>query len=291
MKTKSNKKFEKLVQKVWQANLNNIYSNDLTYLRKNLTLHNFSYFQKFLKEGEKDSFNSPRTQLVWRVLSLAPKYFVAGDSLTNFKEVLAQEAAKPINAPLNKSIQIMAPQLIMSDMIAPEEKIFLFDRSQQSVNTDFISLELIEYGIKHFQANRHNLLGQPNSYGVYQLVYQALKRKQFKALPELTLFLTEIVKTHNTINNHDEFHEHFIKEIKTSPHLNLFSNDLFKEVLTGWQNLINTTQIRFDYNHHHQTKKRLMRLKDEYLVMRDLFRNILNQRTDPQSQLDALLMG
>lgn len=290
MKAKSIKKFEKIFNKIWQSN-NSVYSNDLTYLRKNLTLHSFNYFQKLLKEGEKDHFKDPRPHLALRVLSLVPKYFVAGNSLNKFKELLKQEAEKPINAPLSKSIQIMAPQLIMSELILPNEKIFLFERSTQSVNTDFISLDLIEYGITYFKNTRHTHLGQPNSYGVYQLVYQALKRKDFKPLGDLNLLLTEMVKTHNSIQNHDEFHEHFIKEIRTSPHLNSLGNDLFREMLTGWQTLINTTQIRFDYNNHHQTKKRLMRLKDEYMVMRETFRNILSQRTDPQSVLDSFLLG
>lgn len=287
---KSSKKFEKVFNKIWQGSGQNVYSNDLTYLRKNLTLHSFSYFQKLLKEGEKESFNNPRTQLTLRILSLVPKYFVAGDSLNQFKILLLQEAQKPNNIALSKSIQIMAAQIIMSDLIAPEEKTFFFNRNQQSVNTDFISLNLIEYGVKYFQ-NQSSQLGKQQSYGIYQILYQALKRKNFTSLPELNLLLIHMVKNHNTITNHDEFHEHFIKEIKNSPHLKEFGNDLFKEILSGWQVLINTTQIRFDYNHHHQTKKRLERLKAEYFSLRDQFREILSHRTDPQSQLDYLLMG
>lgn len=285
------KKFDKVFNKVWNGTGEQVYSNDLTYLRKNLTSNNFSYFQKLLKEGDKESFNSPKTQLTRRILSLVPKYFTAGESLEQFKSVLQQEALKPTSAPLSKSIQTMAAQIILSDLISPEEKIFFFfNRGQQSVNTDYISLELVEYGVKYFQQQAINF-GQQQSYGIYQIIYQALKRKNFTSINELNLLLVHMVKNHNTLNNRDEFNEDFIKEIKKSPHLKSFSNDLFKEVLSGWQILINTTQIRYDYNNHHQTKKRLERLKAEYFVLREQFREILSTRNDAQSQLDAFLMG
>jgi hypothetical protein len=272
---------EKLVAKI----VNNLELKpfELTLLRKKLLTEDFKFVITLLDLSTKNNY--------WalRVLSLAPKYFKNAnpENLEKFKSLLSEFQQQGNNYIYQKAFHSMASQILLTSIIPNNLKTIYFTQNIQSLDTDRLADDFVDHTVKFiYDQNYPNLPA-----GALQIVYQALKRRKIFNVLELNQLLLIHLNYNLKTPGLSEDNEFLVKNINLSPHLPKFDSFLLHKSLESWHDLINKSQMKYDINQHHQTKKRLDRLNQEYQDMRLKFREILGQKDDALSQLDKFLLG
>lgn len=258
----------------------------ITALRKVILNEDFEAFEELLNLVDKSK--SISSQMAFKVIYLAPKYLSNAESILKFKKIIdSYDYSATTSVPRNQAISNMANQVILNPHLPIEYKFSFYKQSGQTVDGSKLSSAFLDYSLKEFYTL--NLSKTPP--GLSQLIFQSLTRKDITSIKELNDLLVKFLNHNKTSQFMSEFNEDLIKSILKFPKVSDFDNNLFLECLNAWNDLINKTQIKFNHNNHHQTKKRLHRLQNEYQSMRELFRNSLSTKGDSLSVLDSFLMG
>lgn len=284
------KRMDKLINKIQEYSLDSemdLTAMDFTFLRKNIFKSDFRNFELFLKWAKVSGKTTVQNQIALRVLYLAPKYLENNDNLAKFQSLLGKYRQDPTFH--DRAFRQMAAQILYNKLIKPEEKFFFLERGKIANNPEYLDLEFIEYGIKELV---NAPVTQLTMTGSRQIIQQSLSRGSFSGLPELSQVLVRVLNYNLQNPAFNNSNEELLKLIWQSPHVANLSDEVYLIFLKCWQDLVNQSQIKFDHNNHHQTKKRLIKLKDSYVIMRDKFRQIRGtQNDDILAQLDYFLLG
>lgn len=263
-------------------------SSSYTLIRKKLCNEDFAVFDQLFKIAIGE--DSGDIGLAQRIINLSPKYMTKASSIECFEKYINLFKENP-KGKIGSQIYQMSTSIINNKVIPPSYKFEFFLQGYPSNGIiEKLNVQELDYFLDQF-ALEINHQWPLNSGCLTSILFESLKRSKISAFKSLNFCLTKQMELCRQNPNERYILEDLIKHILRSNLINHLDNDLFNECLSSWKQLENDTALKFQQNNHHQTKKRLDRLKEGYGLMKDLFRTSLSQRSDVLSQLDSMLMG
>ncbi len=278
--------YEHLIEQVKNQE---IFSNkELTDLRKKVINQDFKTFEKLFQLA---ADNEDYSHLAKTIVILAPRYLEDQNSIKQFEKYL--ENLNNHSLSHQRVLILQMSSFIMNNKKLPAIfKFKILENSQVSYECirKIPTHQLFEI-IKEFERNLDTQLLQNPYNGFYQTLIECLERTSRIPDDSLSNCIQKYLEYIINIPNERSLSELVIKAMIKSPNLDNIHNDALNKALECWKYLEQDTYQKYVLNQHHQTKKRLTRLQDSYLIIRDLFRKSLENKDDVMSKLDALLMG
>lgn len=278
--------YEHILDQV-KANLD-FSSGTLTHLRKTIINRDWDTFEELFTLALSSSEYS---HVAKSIVTIAPRYLSNQENITKFQKYIDYLQVGKKSSESRLVLQMSS--VIMNNPHLPAlYKFKILEISMISTAClEKLTTKCLDVILEEFAKVVDDAFF-PNPYtGMFQIIFEALGRKDFQSHASLSHCLQSYLAFNRSTPNERYLNEDFIKRMVKSPILHSLSNDVLNEALTCWKQLESDTAQKFLHNQHHQTKKRLTRLQDSYLIMKDLFRNSLENRSDMLSKLDSLLMG